>query len=540
MRRARRVVVGSCLVCLALVCLAIVRPGNAQTVEGDILRGEGAFLRGAAWYNFRTAQATSIYVDATIRWKQDLRKIQQERLNQEQEKKYAKIKNVQQVRAEIEKRKQELRTNPSPEDVQSGAALNALIYDLTDPDLKANQWSGNTISLPPGTSVKELIFSFTPHKVSTSASSALSKGVIALSRLDIKDKWPVLLKKDELAAERKAYEDAYNRIENKVLRGEYAVNEILAIDYALDSLKRKIATEIPLERGFRSEANKFVDDLRDATRMFDASSVDYAKEILTDTKDHDATTVQELVEFMSKYRLQFATADRSPSARVLYGQIYEKLREQVNAFINPAAAAVAPIPADDKPATKVALTVPAPPGGSRLHPLGNPGMLPVSADGTPLNLGFESGTLEGWKAEGQAFNGQPVEKNLRGSRAPIGRYHVAGNAGVGAQAKGTLTSEPFAVTHPYASYLLFTTRAKSRAEIVTADDNHAFHTASGDHRGFHPVVIDVKKIMGRRIFIRLVDDDPDGFVSFDDFRFHDTPPQFPPDPAPAAKVAKKK
>src|SRR4051794_32807207 len=79
--------------------------------------------------------------------------------------------------------------------------------------------------------------------------------------------------------------------------------------------------------------------------MFDANSVDYAREILIDTKEHDAASVEELVAFMTKYRLQFSNSDRSPSARVLYGQIYEKLRAQASALsIKPEVAAVSSIP----------------------------------------------------------------------------------------------------------------------------------------------------------------------------------------------------
>ena len=128
--------------------------------------------------------------------------------------------NIEQVRVRMAQREKELRTSPSPADVQSGAVLNALVYDLTDPDITSSQWRNATaVALPPDMSVKELIFRFTPHKVSTQASAALSRGVIALSRLDIKDRWPALLKKDELAKERKAYEDAYIRVREKLLKG---------------------------------------------------------------------------------------------------------------------------------------------------------------------------------------------------------------------------------------------------------------------------------------------------------------------------------
>src|SRR5437588_9188631 len=36
------------------------------------------------------------------------------------------------------------------------------------------------------------------------------------------------------------------------------------------------------------------------------------------------------------------------------------------------------------------------------------GVLPAGANGKPLNLDFETGTLKDWRAEGKAFAGQPV------------------------------------------------------------------------------------------------------------------------------------
>ena len=37
------------------------------------------------------------------------------------------------------------------------------------------------------------------------------------------------------------------------------------------------------------------------------------------------------------------------------------------------------------------------------------GTLPLGADGKPLNLDFEDGTLKDWRAEGKAFEQQPIK-----------------------------------------------------------------------------------------------------------------------------------
>ena len=311
----------------------------AQTVPGDAARGQGSYLNGLGWYNLNTAKANSINVDATIRWKQDLRQIQLDRwdlvANQNAKKAAGKKLKIEEVKYQQLVRLRQLRVEPTAADVETGDALNVLLYDLTDPDISQESWSNTSqaVKLPEGMSVKDLVFRFTSLKGSSATSAALSKGVIALSRLAVAgDKWPTPLQVPEIQKERAAYEAAYAKVRDQILAGQFDLKAVQAMDRSLDALNEKVKTAVPAERGFRTEAAKFVSDLKDSTRMFDAATVDYAREILNDTKDHDATTVAELVAFMLKYRLQFASAERSPEAREIYTPLFEKLKEQHKAF----------------------------------------------------------------------------------------------------------------------------------------------------------------------------------------------------------------
>src|SRR5262245_43924334 len=47
------------------------------------------------------------------------------------------------------------------------------------------------------------------------------------------------------------------------------------------------------------------------------------------------------------------------------------------------------------------------------EPLNDPGIIPMGPDGKSLNLNFESGTIDGWKIEGEAFKGQPIKGDIR-------------------------------------------------------------------------------------------------------------------------------
>ena len=163
------------------------------------------------------------------------------------------------------------------------------------------------------------------------------------------------------------------------------------------------------------------------------------------------------------------------------------------------------------------------------------GVVPADAKGVPLNLGFESGTLKDWRAEGDAFAGLPVEGDSVSKRrgdmksGHDGRFWVGSYERSGDPAKGTLTSVPFPLTRPFASFLIgagsFPT---TRAEIVRADSGTVIAKASGDDtEDLKRVSFDLTPYLGQAVFIRLVDDDTRGWghVNFDDFRLHDAMPE---------------
>lgn len=174
------------------------------------------------------------------------------------------------------------------------------------------------------------------------------------------------------------------------------------------------------------------------------------------------------------------------------------------------------------------------------EPLGDPGVAPVGAGGKPLNLNFETGTLEGWKAEGKAFEGQPIKGEIalqtgrpfgEGKKSEhTGQWWIGGYEKLRDEPTGTLTSPTFEVTHPWASFLIGGGSSRqTRVDLVTADDNKVFFSAVGkDQENLRPVVVDLTKQKGKKIFIRLVDQHTGGWghVNFDDFRLYAERPKF--------------
>ncbi len=166
------------------------------------------------------------------------------------------------------------------------------------------------------------------------------------------------------------------------------------------------------------------------------------------------------------------------------------------------------------------------------------GVSPVGVNGDELNLDFETGTLKDWTAEGDAFKGQPIKGDTVAARRGDmqsqhhGAYWIGGFELAGDAPQGTLTSVPFPVTHAWSSFLIGGGPHKETCvEIVRQDNGQVLHRASGlQEETMRREIVDLTAVMGKQIFIRLVDKHTGdwGHINFDDFRFHSTKPNFPP------------
>src|SRR5262249_7176066 len=130
--------------------------------------------------------------------------------------------------------------------------------------------------------------------------------------------------------------------------------------------------------------------------------------------------------------------------------------------------------------------------------------------GTP-NLDFETGTLQDWTATGDAFTivkTDDASGKLRTPGSGEGTYWTS-SAVNGNARTGTLTSMPFPVTHPYASFLVAGGAfASTRVEILDASDNTVIFSITGANRaGMRPAVVDLRSYAAKNIIVRLVDDE---------------------------------
>lgn len=307
--------------------------GAGSTVQGDILRGEGAYLRGMGYYELNNARANAVNAATAKKiydWNTQIYNDYLAATNAAHARDKARSRDLaqkaEQKRAETEMR---LRTNPLPEEVRSGQALNAMLLDLSNPAIGSAEWRAAPVELPVGVTIESLMFRFVP-KPGAKESGALKDTLICLGRLDPGRGWPISLADGRLDAERQAYEQAYRRIVEECRDDRLTPQTALGLRTPLDALKKKVSDVVPSDGGFRASATAHLTTMSKASELFHADTVEFAQDMIRDVGEHQAGTVDELLTFMRKYRLTFAPADDKNAH--IYEQLYRVLHEQKRAL----------------------------------------------------------------------------------------------------------------------------------------------------------------------------------------------------------------
>jgi uncharacterized protein (TIGR03067 family) len=327
------VVLSTCAIfvaCLSSPAQDVIFPGS--TPQGDILRGEGVFLRGKGLYDYYSAKGRRIDAGTMImiqKWNAEVYAgYMRERASHIQSKKNVRNETEAAARKRMAEKEIRLRANPDDFDIVSGDALNALLIDLSSPAITQSAWQEKRVTLPEGIEIRSLFFRFVPRLGARNAGT-LSKNLIALGRLDPSRGWPSYIPQDKVGAECRAYEAAHKELLARCVMDKQLKFETLEkVDKALLALQNKVNVAVPSERRFRETALRYVTDMKDATKIFDAETVDFVKEMIQDTQEYTPQTVAELLAFLRKYRLLFASAEGRPGDGDMYRVLAGLMREQ--------------------------------------------------------------------------------------------------------------------------------------------------------------------------------------------------------------------
>ncbi|QRR01633.1 PVC-type heme-binding CxxCH protein [Dyadobacter sandarakinus] len=174
------------------------------------------------------------------------------------------------------------------------------------------------------------------------------------------------------------------------------------------------------------------------------------------------------------------------------------------------------------------------------------GQLPLK-NGKPLNLNFETGTLQDWTVTGEAFANAIVSQDP----SPVhekdmhigfeGTHFISSGGSLNARLTGTLTSASFKVSQPFAAFRVSGGALQdTRVELVLAGSDSVIYDITGSGRAtLQPAVVDLQPYLNQEIFIRIIDNetgisqipyiphDKWAHINFDDFLFYPSRPEFP-------------
>ena len=282
--------------------------GWNSTAQGSVLRGMGAYAQGAGVYNYDTAAAGSINTNSYIRLNTYLYQAEMEAQRRYAAHHAAKL-NLD--RAHYQAYQSRLRDNPSTDDIDSGAALNVILHQLTDPKIMSG--SGSALRMAdakvPAAAIREI-----PFRDETDAIT------ISLDDLTASNNWPAPLRVEDFRPEREAYQKAVDdALAEDKDGGTLKPATVAKVRDTVSRLYSKVDQLIPrTKQPDHLQAINYLKGLAGLSRMLERPNVDAA---IAELEKLDNTTVGNLVAFMHSYNLRFDAA-KTPKQSAVYRDLY--------------------------------------------------------------------------------------------------------------------------------------------------------------------------------------------------------------------------
>jgi hypothetical protein len=268
----------------------------------------GAFAQGAGQYNYQTAQANSINADTVMRWNSYMW-ASQNSLNREY---YARMsEKKEQNKAATDAIATRIRDNPTNVDIDRGDALNALMADMTHPQVMGGSGLAAANAKIDSKVVKRIPFR-----------NAAAAVIICIDQY--RNNIPPLLQSKEVEKEREAFAKLAKDAVAKVKSGEELTpEELQKLRETGMALYKKVDTGLP-DATFkdRKDALDYLKSLRAFFRMLLDPDIAHA---LNELDKVDSTTIGHLLAFMHTYSLRFGPAT-TPEQKAAYRELYPVLR----------------------------------------------------------------------------------------------------------------------------------------------------------------------------------------------------------------------
>jgi hypothetical protein len=297
--------------------------GPGSTLQGDYLRGVGIAAWGMGTYNYNTAVADSINVNTVIKWNEYLAAVAKQ-----QTKDYVarKMTLATQKKELYERERARILENPEARDIETGAALNAVLNQLQNSRVDESTLRSAELQVPLPTDVIRRI----PFTLSEKGEK------FSMERLSLKGKgkWSVALQDDKFQLVKNAYERALDKALEQAIDAKMQMSAIEGVKAAADDLFSRLDEVVgPSPDRLYMEAKERLNELKATVRLLKTEMIERA---IGDIDKYSGTTVNELRLFMQTHHLHFGSA-QTPEERQLFPQLYASLVQQRNKLANPEA-----------------------------------------------------------------------------------------------------------------------------------------------------------------------------------------------------------
>ncbi|WP_165246854.1 hypothetical protein [Paludisphaera soli] len=290
--------------------------GGGSTVAGSQARGMGVYAAGAGAYNEQTAEARSINADTAMQVNQYLYEVNKNNAKTYYARSEA---NQKEASASGETTYRRIHDNPSQHDVQTGDALNAVLDDLSNPQVPYQAVQGAPQPVE-SELVKNIVFRYAANMIATSLDDLSANGVP-----------DALLTNPAFKPERDALRATVAKARKESDGADGVSPETLAECRAkIEALHAKVDAALPAGAKDRDEADAYLKALYGLTKMLKAPST---AQFLKGLEKYPSTTLGRLLAFMNSFNLRFGVAE-TPDQQAAYQQLYPMLtalRDQLQA-----------------------------------------------------------------------------------------------------------------------------------------------------------------------------------------------------------------
>lgn len=287
--------------------------GGGQTPAGAYLNGMGRYAMGAGIYNYDTALATQINAQTFMQLNDYMATVAHEaafmhhaRVHQE----FLKDKTL------YDKHIQDLRDNPTPQQIENGDALNQAVRDLSDPRLGSSALRAANAPVA-ATDIAEVPFENSTERVT-----------IMLDQLRSAFKWPEVFEDPRFANDKRTFDDVVTKMRKEDEEGEVSPQTLAEARALIRNIRAKLNEQPLKDPNDQREAERFINAY---TALIGLLNKPDTRAALAELRKVKNTSMGNLLGFMHAYNLRFAPA-KTLKEKQAYHRLYETLdqtRDQI-------------------------------------------------------------------------------------------------------------------------------------------------------------------------------------------------------------------